>query len=452
MTRATLWWLAGAGIALIALVLAGPAGHDPADVSAGTPAQEAGFALFGCIAVAIYFAASALVLRRPPPRRAVWLILGVALAMRLIVLADPPFRSSDIFRYVWDGVVQLHGVNPYRYVPADPALATLRDAAIYPHINRAGYAHTIYPPMAQLIFRGAAAIAPSVLAMKAVMLGFDLLAIGIMLWLLALAGLDPARIVIYAWNPLVVWEYAGNGHVDAAAIGFIALALLARGRGRSALAGAALGAAVLVKFLPAALFPAFWRRWDWRMPATAAGLIVALYLVYIGAGWRVLGFLPGYAGEEGLNSGAGIYWLDAIGRFVALPAYAGRLWMAGSALALAGLAFWLMFLRPPPPAGRAGIVPVAAEICLLATAVMLAVTPHYPWYFGWLALASCLAPYPSVIWLSAAAFLQNHDPFGDYTVQMSCLYVPFVILAVLDIRASRTRSYRAAAAAIPWRS
>ena len=448
MTRAT-WWLAGAGAALVVLVLLGPAGHDPVDVSAGTPAQEAGFALFGGIAVAIYFAAAALVLRRPPPRRTVWLILGVALAMRLIALADPPFRSSDIFRYVWDGVVQLHGVNPYRYVPADPALQALRDAAIYPHINRAGYAHTIYPPMAQLIFRAAAAIRPSVLVMKAVMLGFDLLAVGVMLRLLALAGLDPARILIYAWNPLVVWEYAGNGHVDAAAIGLVSLALLARARGRAALAGAALGAAVLVKFLPAALFPALWRRWDWRMPATAAGLIVALYLVYAGVGWRVLGFLPGYAGEEGLNSGAGIYWLDLVGRFVAMPAYAGRLWMAAAALALGGLAAWLMLFRPPPPAGRAGIVPVAAEICLLATAVTVAITPHYPWYFGWLALASCIAPYPSVIWLSAAAFVQNHDPFGDYTVQMSCLYVPFVILAVLDIRAHRTRSSRGAAAANP---
>ena len=321
------------------------------DVTAGTPAQEAWFTIFGCIAVLVYFASVACVLRRAPARPAVWLILGVALAMRLVVLADPPFRSSDVYRYVWDGVVQVHGVNPYRYVPADPVLAKLRDAAIYPHVNRAEYAHTIYPPMAQLIFRAVAGISPTVWAMKAAMLGFDVLAIVVMLVLLDLAGIDRARVLIYAWNPLVVWELAGNAHIDAAVIGFVALALLARARGRAALTGAALGAAIAVKFLPAALFPALWRRWDWRMPVTAAALIVALYLIYIGAGWQVLGFLPGYAAEEGIENGSGVFWLDAMGRFVALPGYAGQVWMALAVLALAGLAVWMMLLRRVLPAG-----------------------------------------------------------------------------------------------------
>jgi heme exporter protein D len=204
-----------------------------------------------------------------------------------------------------------------------------------------------------------------------------------------------------------------------------------------------------VKFLPAALFPALWRRWDWRMPVTAAALIGALYLIYIGAGWQVLGFLPGYAAEEGIENGSGVFWLDAIGRFVALPGYAGQVWMALAVLALAGLAVWMMLLRRVLPAGQGDIVRVARDACILASCAMIAVTPHYPWYFAWLALPCCLAPYASVIWLSAAAFLQNHDPFGDYTVQMSCIYVPFVILAVLDIRHHRTRSAIAATAAIP---
>jgi alpha-1,6-mannosyltransferase len=444
-----LWWLGLAGFALVMLTLLGAAGHDKGDFSVGTPAQEAAFTLFGCIAVLVYFAATAGVLRHAPPPAALWLILGVALAIRLIVLVEPPFRSSDIFRYVWDGIVQNHGTNPYRYIPADPALQSLRDSAIYPHINRANYAHTIYPPMAQLIFRVVAAINPTVLAMKTAMMGFDLLAIVVMLRLLTLAGIDRARVLIYAWNPLVVWEFTGNGHIDAAAVGFIALALLARARGRAALTGAALGAAILVKFLPAALFPAFWRRWDWGMPLTAIGLIAALYMVFIGAGSRVFGFLTGYANEEGLDSGTGIFWLDAVARFVKLPADAGKLWLGAAVLVLGVLGLWMMLLRDRQPTSHADIVPIARDACVLASAVMVAVTPHYPWYFAWLALPCCLAPIPSVIWLSAAAFLQNHDPFGDYIVQMSCIYVPFVILAVLDIRRHHTMSDRSALAAIP---
>src|SRR5262249_19816733 len=84
--------------------------------------------------------------------RSLWVIVVVAIGLRFAVLIVEPLLSSDIYRYIWDGRVQATGVNPYRYVPADPALAGLRDAAIYPNINRADSAVTIYPPVAQMFF------------------------------------------------------------------------------------------------------------------------------------------------------------------------------------------------------------------------------------------------------------------------------------------------------------
>ena len=78
-------------------------------------------------------------------RSALVAILLVAGLLRAIALFAPQALSTDAFRYVWDGRVQAAGINPYRYVPADPALESLRDTKIYPNINRAGYAHTIYP-------------------------------------------------------------------------------------------------------------------------------------------------------------------------------------------------------------------------------------------------------------------------------------------------------------------
>ncbi len=105
--------------------------------------------------------------------------------MRAITAGRAAIPVHRLYRYVWDGRVQVAGINPYRYVPADPALRPLRDGAIYPHINRADYAPTIYPPMAQVIFRAVAAVGHDVLAMKLAMLGFELLAIAVMLRLLA---------------------------------------------------------------------------------------------------------------------------------------------------------------------------------------------------------------------------------------------------------------------------
>ncbi len=70
----------------------------------------------------------------------------------------------------------------------------------------------------------------------------------------------------------------------------------------------------------------------------------------------------------------------------------------------------------------------------MATAVVLVVTPHYSWYFVWLALPACLVPSASVIYLSVAAIVQYHDPFHDQTLQFSFIYVPFVVLAMRDLR------------------
>ena len=50
--------------------------------------------------------------------------------------------SSDAYRYVWDGRVQLAGTSPYRYAPLDDRLAPLRDPLLFPGLgprDRSGY-------------------------------------------------------------------------------------------------------------------------------------------------------------------------------------------------------------------------------------------------------------------------------------------------------------------------
>ncbi|HEY3149809.1 MAG TPA: hypothetical protein VGJ75_25820, partial [Dongiaceae bacterium] len=59
--------------------------------------------------------------------RALWVIVGIAVFLRLVLLLTEPMLSTDVYRYVWDGKVQAAGINPYRYVPGDAALAALRD-------------------------------------------------------------------------------------------------------------------------------------------------------------------------------------------------------------------------------------------------------------------------------------------------------------------------------------
>ncbi len=104
--------------------------------------------------------------------RALATILLVGVAMRCLLLPGTPV-SNDLFRYIWDGRVQAAGINPYLYVPTDAALSALRDAAIYPFINRADYAPTIYPPSSQIVFHLITRISQAPITMKAAMVAFD---------------------------------------------------------------------------------------------------------------------------------------------------------------------------------------------------------------------------------------------------------------------------------------
>ena len=391
-----------------------------------------------CGSGALYFLAVRQVLRAPA-EFPLSLVILLAVALRLVTLAAPPFLSSDIYRYVWDGMVQAAGINPYLHVPADTALTALRDSAIFPHINRATTAPTIYPPAAQLVFAAVGIVKPSLLAIKLVMVAFEAVAIGCLLALLAQAGLPRSRVLIYAWNPLAVWEFAGNAHVDAVAIGLLALALLLRARGRDGWAGAALGFAVLVKFLPIAIGPALWRRGG--APRLLTGGIVTIaalyagYALWDGAGWKVLGFLPGYGAEEGLISGTGIWPLAVLGSQLALPTWISKAYLAVVALGLAALALRMMQRQRPPQGTPADIIDLAGDASMLAVCLVLALTPHYAWYYAWLALAATIRPSRIAIWLGCAPLLLYAAPFASPLFWPGVIFIPALLLAWSEKRA-----------------
>jgi hypothetical protein len=423
--------LAGLGLVLLALTGAGMAIAEPHPDAADYVFR--GNLLVGLMMVAVgfYFAAVALVLKWRLPGKALWLILGVAIALRAILLPAQPFLSTDAYRYVWDGWVQAAGINPYRYIPADPALASLRDDAIYPLINRPDYARTIYPPMAQLVFAAVGRVWGSMTGLKLTMMGFEALAVGCLLRLLPMAGLPRERVLIYAWNPLAFWSFASDGHVDAIAVGLLGLALLLRARRRDGWAGAVLGAATLVKFFPAVVAPAFLRGGTlWRPAFAGAAVIVALYAIYSSAGAYVLGFLPAYGTEEGLADGSGFWLLSGLSRMMVLPAGATAAYLACAAVGLVALAVFIARGRAP---GN-DVALLCRDAGLLIAATMVAVSPHYPWYFAWLALPCVIAPSWTLLWLSAAPLMLYLNPWPhDRFIWPSLLYLPALVLLGVDL-------------------
>jgi alpha-1,6-mannosyltransferase len=357
-------------------------------------------------------------------RRAMLLIVGAAVFSRALLIAAPPL-STDIYRYVWDGRVQAAGINPYLYRPADPEVAFLRDGTIYPNINRAETAVTIYPPMAQLIFRAVTRVAESVAPMKLAMVTFEGIAVVAVLALLRRRDLPDTRIALYAWHPLPLFEFAGSGHIDAAAIGLMLLACVIAERRRPLIAGGLLGAAALVKFFPLVILPSLYRRWDWRLPLGVVIVALGLYLPFLGAGRQVLGFLPGYVQQEGLATGEGIFVIEALRAWVPLPGWATLAYVLAAAAALGSMALIVVCRLPVKQS-------MTSALWLLA-AFTLFVSPHLPWYFTWLLPFLCFRTSWALIYLSVISPLLYQlvwEP--EPLVLHATLYLPFAVILLIE--------------------
>ncbi|MDX1503249.1 MAG: glycosyltransferase 87 family protein [Thermoanaerobaculia bacterium] len=203
-------------------------------------------------------------------------ILVVAGLLRVLLLPLPPTLSDDVLRYVWDGRVTLAGFDPYRLPPEDEALEGLRDELWrrLPHRE----VPTVYPPLAVALFSTAALSPAPVTTLKLLLSAADLAGCWLLLGIARRRGLPEARVALYAWNPLVVLETAGMGHVDAlgcaAAIAAVAWVTLDRPRVRRSAAAAAVAA--LAKLVPLAALPA-WARAS-RRPLLFAGVALAITL------------------------------------------------------------------------------------------------------------------------------------------------------------------------------
>ena len=219
-------------------------------------------------------------------------------------------------------------------------------------------------------------------------------------------------------------RFAGNAHIDGAAAGLLALALLVAVRGRSIWTGIVLAAATLTKFLPAVVLPAFWRPRDWRLPvAFVVTLVVLLPAVFPGrlAGVRFPPrlFLRGgicqrprhlSAATSRQRRDAACLGIEGLHR-----AGAGRARFAGRTLRLRD--------RTAGGIGAARADAGASGGDPWRTVLLVALSPHYPWYLGWLAPLACLAPLPGVLWMLAAAPLLAHGSF-EYLAVPGAVYGP----------------------------
>jgi alpha-1,6-mannosyltransferase len=390
----------------------------------------------------VYFLALYLLEHSAKTGAALWIILAGAVLFRLTLYSLTPSLSTDIQRYRWDGRVQNAGWNPYALAPNDPRLAYLRDPgwAAMPGLE----IPSMYPPLSQFVFRLGARFLPGTVAFKLPFVLADLLVLAMLAkWLQAYAD-GNYRLAIYAWNPLVIVEFAASGHNDALAIAAMvaALAIMQRRPGTSTLT---LTAGSLAKLFPVTLLPLALRLSGW--PRKLRG-----WLAFSGAALLVAACVWPY--RTALAQFPGIFVrYQAIWQNYNPSLYAVLLWFSGHADIAAGagegvvlgLAIW---------AAARKLEPLRA-VFLIIGAILMVAPNTYSWYFTWIVPLLCFFPNPAWLLLTILQFLSykvlieyqingiwHFDPYFQWLT-----YAPFYALLLGEAVVNRRRRHRKGATA-----
>jgi len=314
-----------------------------------------------------------------------------AIGFNALLIPSWPTLSDDMFRYIWDGRVQAAGINPYRYASNAAELTYLRDDLIWSNINRPR-AVTIYPPGAQIVFAATWRVFPdSVVGMKLVMVAATLLAGWLLVKLLRALNQPPERVLIFLWNPLLMFEVAHAAHADALYLPLIVGAFLLRAHSPSdrvswrheAGIGILLGLATLIKLYPAMLVIPLWslrdesgkRRWRLALPIATVLTVLIGYAFYIQPGVNALGFLPTY-GREFFNVSPLMHWLTDLAMAHRIQWYTpGNI---GMPFLVAIISLWMVI--SPAREGRQTILR-----CFWPIGIYLLINHNlFSWYALWL--------------------------------------------------------------------
>lgn len=344
----------------------------------------------------------------------------VALGTRLILLPMSP--GADIYRYIWEGYIQNHGVDPYQSKPNAPELEGLRNET-WLHVEQKGIP-AIYPPLAQIGFRALSAFSLSVTWFKAAFL----LADAATMWLLA-RRFGMLRTILYAWNPLVIYSFAGGGHYDSWFVFLLVGAWLLWERGstmRGRLAAVfVIGMAVAVKWM--CLPVAAWTVWrigrerQWLR----AGVAMLVCVVPFALSWF---WVTGANGRVSLvPKDFALYARSAefLPRIIAAAAPSIAWHNEMLALPLGAACLWIVVRRKD--------FAVVSEQCFLA--ILLFSPVVHPWYFTWLIPFAVFTRNAVAVAASLSAFVgfwlyhKIHLPGGEWHQslwEMGLMWLPLL--------------------------
>jgi alpha-1,6-mannosyltransferase len=330
-------------------------------------------------------------------------ILLSGLAFALVLSLTYPVGAGDVVDYVSHGEeLAYHGANPLVVPPA------AIDGSVFAPFSAFRQVPSNYGPVWTWISAlvvgtiGRESLAYNLLGFKAVAIASYL--IQALLIYAILRRRNPARatagVLFFAWNPLVLYEFAANGHNDAAMMAFALLGILSWELDRPLLMVVTLTLSFLTKIPMAPLLPLFLlgaarrrsgRRRFWATLSLGGLLSVALVgLAYLSLPEPLLA-LRNLSNRSDLFTHSLPMILNLTLRLGGLEKVAAE--SVARAAAILALGLWYVVCLWRTWRTPAGALRRAYDFVLF---LLLFATPWFqPWYVTWLVALAALLPHPA---------------------------------------------------------
>ncbi len=367
-------------------------------------------------------------------------IILFGIVFRLMLVHSPPSLSTDIYRYIWDGRLSIHGVNPFRWTPNDSRLAHLRDWQIWMPMEYKPY-QTVYMSVSQEIFAiGSLLFHNNITGYKLMYVTFD---IGnmLLLWRLLIKLDQPAwKVVWYAWCPLPIIEIGLSGHQDVTGVFFFLATFLVFACGRTRLASILIAASVLTKGFPLLLIPLFARKSGWTFAAYALVFLALFGIPQIMEAHEFLHGMQQYLMNVEVNGS-----IHALIDYFLSYYTTKHLQLANQITDLMILVVvGAMIYRP-----LSTLKELMRRSLIIVCSCLLVVPTLFPWYMVWLIpVATCVGKRPSaaVIVLLGTSIMNYTFYFTHETYWWSAWieYVPFYSVLLWEVYRGYWRSSESA--------
>lgn len=263
-----------------------------------------------------------------------WLLAGIAIFFRILLLPVIPNLSQDFYRFIWDGRMLAQGINPYLTTPfsyMESSTVTIVQQAreLYEGMGTLNGSHfTNYPPVNQLLFVLAGFLSGKSIWGAAIVLRISIILadVGIIVFgkkLLENMGLPIHHIFWYALNPFIIIEMTGNLHFESLMLFFVVWSLYLLSRGKWIWSAVLLALSISTKLLPLLFLPLFLQYFittgdiktthfrssyplKLRLQQLRRTLPRLIYFYLIVIGVVLLTFLPFFTGAFAENFGASI--------------------------------------------------------------------------------------------------------------------------------------------------